>query len=68
MGFSAGDAFVLGLSLFTAAIVYYKVRVPFKKKTMNIFTYLMLVLVMFALVGKSSHFIYSLLQCDQCFS
>ena len=65
MGFSAGDAFVSGLSVITAIGVVLRIRVAFKKQTMNIFTHLMLLLVLFALAGKPRPLI---LQCAPCSS
>jgi hypothetical protein len=46
------DGAILGLSLITLALVVVKARPPFKKHSMNIFTHLMLVLIIFGLLGK----------------
>lgn len=50
--FTYADGIILALSLGTFAFVVYTVRVAFRKHHMNIFHYLMLVLILFALAGK----------------
>ena len=46
------DVCISLLSLVTLAYVIFKVKFAFKKHYMNIFTYLMLILIIFALLSK----------------
>ena len=50
--FSLTDIAALVISFFTLIFVQYKTRVPFKRHTMNIYQYQMLILILLALGGK----------------
>jgi len=50
--FTYNDGIIMGLSLLTLIYVLVKARHPFKKHSMNIFTHLMLLLIVFGLFGK----------------
>jgi hypothetical protein len=52
MSFTATDISCLVMSLITSAAVVKKTRSSFVKHTMNIYTYLMLILILLALIGK----------------
>lgn len=54
--FSLTDIAALVISFFTLIFVQYKTRVPFKRHTMNIYQYQMLILILLALGGKL-HFV-----------
>ena len=46
------DAFISGLSLLTLATVLYLIRKAFKKHYLNIFSHMMLILIVFGLLSK----------------
>ena len=52
--YSFGDAFISLLSLVTLGAVLYLVRNAFKKHYLNVFSHMMLILIVFALVSKYS--------------
>lgn len=51
--YAISDALVSALSLVTLCYLLYAVRIPFKKHHMNIFSHLMLILLVFSLISKS---------------
>ena len=53
MVFTAADACVSVLALGTLAACSYKARAPFKKHSMHVFSYLMLILIVYGLAGKT---------------
>ena len=50
--FNFADFVILSFSFGTMAAVIYWVREPFKKHHMNVFTHLILILIVFALLSK----------------
>ncbi len=50
--YAISDAIVSALSLVTLCYLLYAVRIPFKKHHMNIFSHLMLILLVFSLISK----------------
>jgi hypothetical protein len=54
MTFSVADGAITGLSLVTLAGVIYLVKDPFTKHHMNVFTHLMVILIVFGLFSKPS--------------
>ena len=52
--YSFCDAFISGLSLLTIAGVLYLIRKAFKKHFLNIFSHMMLILIIFGLLSKYS--------------
>ena len=53
MTFSVADGAITGLSLVTLAGVLYLVKDAFAKHQMNVFTHLMVILIVFGLISKS---------------
>ena len=51
--YSLGDAVITVLALVTLGFLVYSTRQPFKKHNMNIFSHLMLILLVFSLISKS---------------
>lgn len=54
--FNLTDIAALVISFFTLIFVQYKTRVPFKRHTMNIYQYQMLILILLGLGGKLLYF------------
>jgi len=54
MTFSVADGAITGLSLVTLAGVIYLVKDAFVKHHMNVFTHLMVILIVFGLFSKTS--------------
>ena len=50
--FNFGDAVIMALSLGTLAGVIYWIKEPFKRHNMNVFTHLILIMIVFALLSK----------------
>ena len=50
--FTVSDAVVSALSLITLFYVIFTTRLPFKKHYLNIFSHLMLILIVFSLLSK----------------
>jgi hypothetical protein len=59
MGYSVADAAISGLSILTLCSVFYLIRDAFKNHHMNIFSYLMVTLAVFALISKFQTLVYS---------
>ena len=51
--YSVGDAVISLLALTTLVYLLYLAKTPFKKHQMNIFSHLMLILLVFSLISKS---------------
>ena len=50
--FAAGNVFISLMSIGSLALLYYKVRKPFKQHSFNTFAYIILLLIVYALVGN----------------
>lgn len=62
--YSFCDAFVSLFALMTLGAVLYLVRNAFKKHYLNVFSHMMLILIVFALIGKfTSNHLIILYQC-----
>ena len=57
--YSFCDAFISGLSLLTLAGVLYLIRKAFKKHFLNIFSHMMLILIVFGLLSKYTNWSYN---------
>ena len=58
--YSFCDAIISGLSVLTLAAVLYLIRRAFKKHYLNIFSHMMLILIVFGLVSKFSYLFFML--------